>query len=132
MDQEKRTRYNSKIADLSRAGHKRNFKSLDETTKDNTKTFTKGISKDSTAPNLGEYARSKRFEEEPRRPTGSLGPKYYHEMTSGGLEVSEPEGLEEASSAPNVSSVEEIPPDAASDIIIYYNSSRYSPPKHKY
>ena len=71
-----------KIADIGSAGHNRNFKSTDESS---TKTFTKGISKDYTAPDLGGFMRSQRFEEKARQHMGSDGSRDYEEKTHGDL-----------------------------------------------
>lgn len=105
MEQENRsTRYVKKIADIGSAGHNRNFKSTDETS---TKTFTKGIPKDSTAPNLGDFVRSQQFEGKPRQPMG---------LAQSNLEIPIEQGLEPAlanpSEAPEVSTrIQDIGPD---------------------
>ena len=84
---------------------------MDEST---TKTFTKDLVKDSTAPNLGVYDRSQRFEGKPRRPMEFDGSSGYEEKAHSDLEVPVAQGLEPAlsdpSKAPETSSIQ-IGPD---------------------
>jgi len=114
MEQENsRTRYLKKIADIGSAGHNRNFQSTDETS---TKTFTKGIPKDYTAPNLGDYVRSQQFEGKPRQPMGLDGSTDYEEKAQSNLEIPIEQGLEPAlgdpTKAPEVSTrIQDIAPD---------------------
>ena len=114
MEQENsRTRYLKKIADIGSAGHNRNFQSTDESS---TKTFTKGITKDYTAPNLGDYVRSQQFEGKPRQPMGLDGSIDYEEKAQSNLEIPIEQGLEPAlgdpTKAPEVSTrIQDIGPD---------------------
>lgn len=99
MDAENRTkRYKKKISDLDSSGHNRNFQSTDESS---SKTFTKGLTKDYTAPNLGVHARSQRFEGKPRRPLDLDGGSDNEEKAYSDLEVPVGEGLERALGNPN-------------------------------
>lgn len=81
-----------------------------------TKTFTKGITKDDTAPNLGGYERSQQFEGKSRQPMGLDGSTDYEEKTQSNLETPIAEGLEAAwgdpTKAPEVSTrIQDIDPD---------------------
>ena len=112
-EENSRNMYKKKIADIGSAGHNRNFKSADESS---AKTFTKGIPKDYTSPDLGGYERSQRFEEKPRQPMGLDGSRDYEEKTHGDLEIPIGQGLEPALAdpvkAPEVSTrIEDIEPD---------------------
>ena len=99
MDEEnKAIRYKKKVEDVGSAGHNRNFQSTDET---GTKTSTKGLTKDYTAPNLGVYDRSQRFEGKSRRPMGLDGSTDYEEKAHSDLEVPIGQGLEPALGDPN-------------------------------
>ena len=101
------------MEDVGSAGHNRNFKSTDES---GTKTFTKGLTKDYTAPNLGVYDRSQLFEGKSRRPMGLDGSTDYEEKAHSDLEVPIGQGLEPAladpSKAPETSTrIQDISPD---------------------
>lgn len=110
----KATAYKRRIADVNSSGHNRNYNSLDETI---TKTSTKGLTKGPTAPNLGVYDRSQRFEGEPRRPLELDGSSDYEDKAHSDLEVPMGEGLETAlgdpAKAPEVSTrIQDIKPDS--------------------
>lgn len=66
-EENKKINYKKKITDIDRAGHNRNYKSVDETV---TKPYIKGIPRDTTAPNLGGDERLEQFEEKARQPMG--------------------------------------------------------------
>ena len=123
--------YRRKIAEVDSAGHNRNFKSLDET---GTKA-SKGITKDITSPNLGEYDRSQRFEGQARPPLGFDGSSDNIDKAHSDLEVPIGQGLEAAlgdpSKAPEASTkIQDIGPDTdpRSDPNVNPFSKLYSPP----
>ena len=111
MKEENCEAYKRKISNVALTGHNRNYQSVDDRT---TRSFTEGITKDTTAPNLGAYERSQRFEEMPKRPLGCDGAD--DGTDEGGLQVPIWQGLEPAlndpSKAPQLSNrIEDLQPD---------------------
>ena len=103
--------YKRKISNVASSGHNRNYQSIDDRT---TRSFTEGFTRDTTAPNLGEYQRSQLFEEMPKRPLGYDGAG--DGTDEGGLQVPIGQGLETAlgdpSKAPQLSNrKEDLQPD---------------------
>ena len=82
-------RYKKKISDVGSSGHSREFQSIDQKS-----TGYKGIPRDMTAPNLGEFERSQQFEEKPKQPFGFDGTTDYPINKESNLEVRVGQGLE--------------------------------------